>query len=1156
MKPIWGAAPQSLKEKIKLTNSKATFKADILVVDDSPTNLRLLTAMLTQHDYSVRCVINGEMALEEVQVICPDLILLDIQMPEMNGYEVCQRLKEMNKIKDIPVIFLSALDDAADKVRAFEVGGADYITKPFQGREVLVRIENQISICKLQRQLAKQNAILEREIRDRTVIEEALKLSEEKFSKAFRASPNTIVITSLENGNIIDFNDTYLKLLGYTRKELIGRTVLDIQFWANQRDRNKFVTAIETQGHVRNQEFDFRLKSGEIKTGIISAEPLYINGERCIISVINDISDYKQIEANLIESQQRYKVLFNSKSDAVFIHPFRDDLPAKFIEVNDAACSSLGYTQAELLELTPHEITAPADIDAAISKQVFKTLRFDKSVVFEITHIRKDGTVFPVEVKSNLFDYKGQPTVISFVHDISDRKSVAEDLRKSEERFRSLLENVADALFVHDLEGKIIHVNERAYRSLGYTREELLALTIFDVEVTIAPNILINKWQSMSPGVPITFTGTNRHKDGSTFPIESRVGMFELNGQLAIVGLVRDISSRVSAEEELRRTEEKYRSIFENAVEGIFQTTRDGRYFSVNPALAQIYGYDSPNDLIFDISDIATNLYVDPQRRQDFITQMDLLGTVSGFESEVYRKDGSIIWVSENARAVKDDQGRLLYYEGLVENITTRKLAEAELKRAKQAADQAKQSADDANRSKSEFLSNMSHELRTPLNAILGFTQILARDSKLSSSHQESLGIINRSGEHLLNLINDVLEMSKIEAGRLALKPASFDLHRLLQTLNEMLKLKAESKGLKLVFERSPDLPQYVVTDESKLRQVLINLLGNAIKFTENGRITLAIASAELEDSSHQLLFAVKDTGTGIDISEMDSLFQAFVQTASGRKSQEGTGLGLPISQQFVRLMGGEIAVSSTIGVGTTFQFEIPVKLADKSDKREYLTPTKRVIGLKPGHPQYRILVVEDRLENRQVLFKLLEPMGFDLCAAENGEQGIELWQSWQPHLIWMDMRMPVMDGYVATKRIKASAEGQATKIIALTASAFDEQRSQVMAAGCDDFVRKPFNSEEIFDKLAQYLGVEYIYEDIAMPKLPIVTQDLTPLDLDIMPQAWRQRLAEAAAQLSEDLILGLIEQVPNANLADGLKNLVNSFRFDKIIDLIRDPKS
>lgn len=493
----------------------------------------------------------------------------------------------------------------------------------------------------------------------------------------------------------------------------------------------------------------------------------------------------------------------------------------------------------------------------------------------------------------------------------------------------------------------------------------------------------------------------------------------------------------------------------------------------------------------------------------------------------------------------------------------------AERKQTEIVLQKAKEAAEVANRAKSEFLSKMSHELRTPLNAILGFTQVLTRDNSLNWEQQEHLEVINRSGEHLLNLINDVLDMTKIESGRTSFNETSFDLYSLLDSLEEMLQLKAKSKGLQLIFKRLSDVPQYVQTDQGKLRQVLINLLGNALKFTQEGSVILRVSLLEPEQINHQIedssttssiefmkiQLEVEDTGFGIAPGEMHSLFEAFVQTESGRKCQEGTGLGLSISQQFIELMGGKITVNSILNQGTTFKVEIPIKLAATVDI-EAQQPQQKVIGLEPGQPLYRILVVEDRWENSQLLIKLLTPLGFEVRAAENGLQGVALWKSWEPDLIWMDMGMPVMDGYEATKQIKSQLKGQATVIIALTASALEEERSIILSAGCDDFMRKPFQVSVLFEKLAQHLGVRYIYEPISfnLPLLKANSEELTTDSLTMMSEQWQQELYQAALSAHAKLIFQLIRQIPEQNqaLASALTDLVNNFQFAQIIDLIQ----
>jgi signal transduction histidine kinase/DNA-binding response OmpR family regulator len=483
-----------------------------------------------------------------------------------------------------------------------------------------------------------------------------------------------------------------------------------------------------------------------------------------------------------------------------------------------------------------------------------------------------------------------------------------------------------------------------------------------------------------------------------------------------------------------------------------------------------------------------------------------------------------------------------------------------EVRRTEEESRQAKASAEAANRAKSMFLANMSHELRTPLNSMLGFAQLMERDRSLGDQHRENLAVISKSGEHLLGLVNDILEMAKIEAGRMTLTESDFDLHGLLFGIEEMIAVQAKKKDLSLVFEREPGVPRHVHTDEGKLRQVLLNLLANALKFTSKGRITVR-AWARMLTGAHKgvgqawvrLSFEVADTGRGMAQEEVGALFEAFTQTESGRQSLEGTGLGLHISREFVRMMGGDIRVESELGRGSTFRFDVRVSLADARE-RASVPPARKVVGLTPGQPKYRILVVDDRWDTRHLLLKLIESVGFEVRSATNGLGALAQWETWSPHLVLMDLRMPLLDGYDATRTIKASPRGRETVVVAMTASAFEHNRSLVLAAGCDDFLSKPFRDSDIFDLLEKHIGARFRYEEQsggtpAAP--PAQTEDLARAAA-ALPGALRKDLRQAATRLDAKAVQAAIERIRphDALLATAVAELARAYRFDTMLAL------
>ena len=497
--------------------------------------------------------------------------------------------------------------------------------------------------------------------------------------------------------------------------------------------------------------------------------------------------------------------------------------------------------------------------------------------------------------------------------------------------------------------------------------------------------------------------------------------------------------------------------------------------------------------------------------------------------------------------------------------------AEMDKLRAELAQDQ----ADSANQAKSEFLANMSHELRTPLNAIIGFSQIISHSRLLNKEDHENLRIINRSGEHLLSTINDILDMSKIEAGRITLNETVFDLYILMEDVRDICRIRIKKKGLFMRFDRAPDVPRYVRTDETRLRQMLINLLNNAAKFTNEGGVTV-----RLECSTHpvsgpndkvHLRFEVEDTGPGIKQEDIDHIFDPFVQDKTGLESLEGTGLGLPISRKFAQLMKGDITVESYVGKGSLFKVDIRVSIPEHHEipSQQF---QRKVVALDPvsqngisldGQPfLYRILIVDDVSTNRQVLSKLLSPLGFEVREAGNGQEAIEAWKEWQaeghpPDLIWMDIRMPVLDGNEATKKIRHIAQQQDldTKIIAISASTFGQDIEVILSEGFDDFVSKPFRESEIFEKMSKHLGISYLYEELSKTNETDSRKENEEIleMIQNLPSDWKSTMKQAIKDVNTNQISTLIDQIREQDdlLANAIQKTIDQFDYEKILSII-----
>jgi len=1037
-----------------------------------------------------------------------------------------------------------------------------------------------------------------------------------RYQDLFNFAPDGYLVTDRQ-GLIQEANQAASDLLASSPDFLVGKPLI---LFLPEPDRRTLLHRLcQLRSLQTSQQWELRLKPrnrSSFPASITVSASYSLEGEligyRCLF---RDITDRKRAETALRESEARFRQFAETVREGFFVIELT---PFRYTYINSAYAAITGFSAEEIYANSSHWIDNiyPDDrerIEVARQREL-QGEPSDKEYRF----VRASGEV--CWLRSQAFPLRDQTgtiyRLIGTIEDISERKHAEEllqnlnveleqhvqkrtqdlqqaysQLHDSESRFQIFMDNSPTASWITDVNGIILYLNRTYWRMFKFPATDAIGKSIFEFYPSEIAQKSLDNIQTVAATNQVLETIEIAPRPDGTMGnfLVYKFPMTDSSGQCLIAGVAIDISERKAAEAMLIAEQVRLQVALEAADMGTWESNLETGTWSERTEA--IFGY-APGTFPGDREAFLNLVHPDDQEHvfqalsHSFATQ-----SLYNVEYRINRLDGELRWVFVRGKVVQDDQGPGLRMIGITLDITERKRLEQELRQMNLELERrvkarttdlqtAMEAAQAANQAKTTFLSNMSHELRTPLNAIMGFSQLLTRDHNLASDQQEKISIINRNGEHLLNLINDILAMSKIEAGQTKLTMDNFDLYALLNSLEDIFSLKSKSKGLQLTIQTDATVPRYIQTDAGKLRQVLMNLLGNSIKFTAQGEVILRV-----QRESHRglnspvsqpvaLRFEVADTGCGIDPAEQAIVFEPFGQTHVGQRLQEGTGLGLSISRQFVQLMGGELSLTSLPGQGSTFAFTIPVALVQTENWQPH-SPTQRVIGLAADQPNYRILIAEDNRDNQQFLAQLLGAVGFEVQMVANGQDAIERWQRWHPDLIWMDMQMPVMDGYRATKCIRVLEQKQAirngllgsksqaqqsTKILALTASAFEDERAAILAAGCDDFVSKPTLEAVLLEKIAEHLAVRYLYEAEAETTSPITarvtgvlsTDLLSPEALQVMPPDWIAQLHRAACIADEDLILELLDQIPAHQiwLANTLKALVDEFQLAQLIQL------
>ncbi len=975
------------------------------------------------------------------------------------------------------------------------------------------------------------------DITERLQKEEAIKQSEQRYQALVEWAPYAVIVH--RDMKIIYVNPAAVKLFGAnTSEDLIGTSVMR---WHHpdyhQIVKERIRRATEEGFAAPLIESKYYKLDGSVMDLEVQGMPIIYDGLPSILATFNDVTERNRIDKIKSVIEARYLSMIANIPDVISI--LGADGLVKYRSPNIEKI--FGWLPEERIGTTGFFTVHPDDLEMA--QRIFHQLlkKENSQMTFEFRYQCKDGSYKPVEMTaSNLINDPSINGILLNYHDITERKKAESEILESSKKWEGIIEASPDGIALVSLDGKLKFISDKYSLIHGYPIEEKgrnLGRSVFDFIDESHHEKLIENINSLLTNNKQNriseYTGIKKDQSRFDLSVNSTV-LFDIDGKPSdILVISRDVTELKQADNELKESLKRYDSLARHSRVFHWEVDASGLYTYVSAPVADLTGYE-PQDLI-----CKKHFYeLHPENGRDAFKAGALEAfaaklAFNNLENSVETRDGRVIWVSTDGIPIEDGQGRLLGYSGSDTDITQRKMAENLLLQANQELELATARANDmaekaemANKAKSVFLANMSHEIRTPLNAIIGFSQLMNRE-ELSARQKEYVFSIYRSGEHLLSLINDILELSKVEAGRITLNPKNIDLHALVNDLRIMFKEQALSKKLQLDFELIKDLPRFVLVDESKLRQIFINLIGNAIKFTNEGGISVRVCVDYTSQNSRNLIVEVQDSGPGIAENEFSKLFKQFEQTSTGVKRGSGNGLGLALSRELAILMGGDISVTSQEGKGSIFTFHVEIKVGDPVGRVE--KSTRRVRQIHNNIDACRILVVDDKEENLLLTVNLLRLAGFETDEAMNGEQAIAKTLQYLPHLILMDMRMPVMDGFEAIRRIRLTETGKLIPIIALTASQFEEEQKKMAAVDIQGYIRKPFRENELFDCIKEVLGLQYVYETEKIPSELNKFDDNPDLLADHMArlpeQLWLQ-MSQAVAVADFNLLIELIGKI------------------------------
>ncbi|HHB91842.1 MAG TPA: PAS domain S-box protein [Thioploca sp.] len=856
-----------------------------------------------------------------------------------------------------------------------------------------------------------------------------------------------------------------------------------------------------------------------------------------ILGTMEDISGRKQAEDALKRANERVTTVLDSLNSAVYVS---DMQTYKVLFVNKYTQKNFGKSDVvgKICWQTIHTGQQGPCNFCTNKKLITKNGQATDVYNWEFQD-RANSRWFHIQDRAISWD-DGRLVRLSVLTDITPRKRALEALREREVHLNAIFDNAAAGIVLADINGYFLHCNTKWLNMTGYNAEEMIKFTYLDI--THPEDISISKrhYEPLTVNAIDSYHIEKRflRKDGSFFwadvsmtVIRNHKGLFK-----SVIGVIVDITERKQAEDNLRASEARYRGVVEDQSELICRFLPNTTLTFVNDAYCRYFGVQREEILG------QKFLKLLPEEVHEIVLDnLQLLNNTNKsivvYEYSFTDENGNLCWQQRSDRAICDDNGRIVELQSVETDITQRKLAETKLQVAKEAAEA-------ANRAKSTFLANMSHELRTPLNAILGYTQIFNRDNALGDKHKDGLQIIERSGNYLLTLINDILDLSKIEAGKIELDPADFNFNQFIQCITEIFQIQAKQKGILFVYKPLSALPVWIHADEKRLRQIMINILGNAIKFTQQGQVTFKVS---YENSN--IHFQVEDTGIGISTDDLNKIFSPFQQVGNPNYQAEGTGLGLSITKKLVEIMAGKLQVESVLNKGSIFSISLflPEVYSLNSTK---LPISQAIIGyVKLNSYQFKILVIDDRPENCSVITNLLTPLGFTVIEADNGQDGLEKVYRHSPDLIILDLMMPIMNGFEFVQCLRKNFKD--VIVIAASASVFEHHRDNSIKAGCNAFLPKPVNADELLNYLQKYLQLEWIYEQESN-KESLIEENLDNIQL---PTKIAKNLLDLAMMGDINGILEQAEQLKQTDchpLAEKIIQFANDFNDEEICKLVK----